>query len=133
MPEGTKKKHPSWLTGEPEPAAPAPRISHGRQGGRQGGRRGPLAEDDTGELSTVTAPAVEGTQEEQQQGATRTIPRVSAPAGTGERSPRMPLIREDDERTLGTLASELVARLRENPRLALIAFLVLLALVSLLW
>src|SRR5215207_688658 len=119
MPEGTKKKHPSWLTGEPEPAQPAPRISPGR--------RGPLVEDDTGEQPTVTAPAAESAQQE---GAPRTIPRVSVSPGTGERSPRTPLIREDDE---GTFLSALAARLRENPKPTLIAFLVLLAIVSLFW
>ncbi len=122
MPEGKGKKHPSWLTGEPESTQPAPRITPEH--------RGPFAEGDTGELPTVAPPAAEGAQQEERQGATRTIPRVSAPAGAENGSPRTLPISEGDARTH---ASDLTARLRENPGPALISLLALLAMVSLFW
>src|SRR5829696_4142003 len=122
MAESKKKAQPAWLTGEPEPARATPRISPVGRG------RGSLAEDGTGEMPTVTPPAAETAQEEQD--VTRTIPRVSgAPGGTGERFPQPPLIRGGTEDTF----SQLAGRLRENPKPALIAFLALAAMVFLFW
>ena len=119
MVESKKKRQPAWLTGEPDGERPPRRVS-------PGGHRGPLA-DDTGEMQSVATPNAADSGEV---GATRTVPRISAPVGTQEKPPQAPLIQEDAGEGFFSVLS---GRLRENPKPALFAFLALLAMAFLFW
>jgi limonene-1,2-epoxide hydrolase len=123
MPESTtprtKKKRPSWLSGEEAHAAgPARRPA--------GGRGGPLAEDGTGEMPNVERDrAGERHGERPAAAQTETIPRVSV-SGAGERP-------GEEERVARPSPAALVERLRANPAPASMVALVSLVLVALFW
>ena len=125
-----KKRQPSWLTVEEPEAATAPGADAGTRArpaeeaprSKPGGRKGPLAEDDTGELSHVQKVL---DQEPSTAAPTETVPRVTVPGtGEGQRLRRG---------TGGTSPAEIFERLRENSAPLAIALLGLVLLALILW
>lgn len=123
MPESTtprtKKKRPSWLSGEEVHTAGAARRPASDRGG-------PLAEDDTGEMPNVEKARVDERHGEWPAAAqTETIPRVSVPKA-GERS-------EGEQWAARPSSAEFVERLRANPVPTVMIALVSVVLVVLFW